>query len=96
MSEDKKIHVVMVEVSVEGCEDLDAANDYVAGWLNERALPRTQPRRILQVDVLTDHEVDNSNQRVFYAHPSDVDAEYDQEEYERELAREREEDENAG
>lgn len=90
-----KNHIVMVEVLVEGCDSLDEANRLVRGWLNERALPRTSPRRLLQAEVLTDFEVDNSNQRVFYAHPEDTHQDYDADEYEKKLEAERADDENS-
>ncbi len=92
---DLKTHTVMVEVEVEGCEDLDQANDHVSNWLNGIRRSASGTKRVLEAEVQTYFETDNQNQRVFYLHPQDTTSDYDTEEYARGLEREREEDNKA-
>lgn len=90
-----KTHTVMVEVEVEGCEDLDQANEHVSSWLNGFRRSASGSKRVLEAEVQTNFETDDQNQRVYYLHPQDTTSDYDTEEYARGLESERAADNKA-
>ena len=87
MAANKKLYTVMVEVNVEA-NSLSDAEKVVQYQLAQHGWPKS----VVQVEVQSNYETDNYNNRVFYAHPADVDAEYDMDVYWAELEAEWAED----
>lgn len=77
-------------IAIVSCDTIDEARAQVEEYIS--LIKKKAPNSLIKLEEADDSETDNYNNRMVFLHPEDTDAEYDPDEYNRDLDEDNEDD----